>query len=125
MRGGEPNLRSKEAAAFIFLCVRADVCAQLAAATGSRARARAHAANARTRALLDTYHSVRPFTGPEQTAWLPLLRAGALRFWVSRLYDFYRPRAGEMTHAKDPSHFQRVLNAHIAYTHDIPRLLAR
>lgn len=80
---------------------------------------------ARTRALLDAYHSVRPFTGPEQTAWLPLLRAGALRFWVSRLYDFHRPRAGEMTHAKDPSHFQRVLNAHIAHAHDIPRLPAR
>jgi homoserine kinase type II len=69
---------------------------------------------ARVRAMLDAYHAVRPFTDDEQVAWQPMLRAAALRFWLSRLYDLHQPRAAEMLTPHDPTHFERILRERIA-----------
>jgi homoserine kinase type II len=68
----------------------------------------------RTQALLRAYQTVRPFTAAETRQWRSMLRAGALRFWVSRLYDFYRPRAAEMLKPHDPSQFERILRERLS-----------
>jgi homoserine kinase type II len=69
---------------------------------------------ARVRAMLDAYHAVRPFTEAERASWQPMLRAAALRFWLSRLYDFHQPREAEMLTPHDPTHFERILRERIA-----------
>ena len=69
---------------------------------------------ARVRAILDSYHAVRPFTHDEHESWQPMLRAAALRFWLSRLYDFHQPRAAKMLTPHDPTHFERILRERIS-----------
>jgi homoserine kinase type II len=63
----------------------------------------------RADALLAAYGTVRPLTAPERALLPAMLRAAALRFWISRLWDFHLPREASMLKAHDPTHFERVL----------------
>ena len=64
---------------------------------------------ARLDAFMKAYQSVRPLTKEEQASWPLMLRAAALRFWVSRLWDFYLPRDAQMLTPHDPTHFELIL----------------
>lgn len=73
----------------------------------------------RTQTFLRAYDAVRPLQDSERNAWPMMLRQAALRFWLSRLFDKFLPRDGELIHAHDPAHFERVLEHHIASSNAI------
>ncbi|MFZ4742716.1 MAG: homoserine kinase [Betaproteobacteria bacterium] len=74
----------------------------------------AHVAD-RARALLAAYQSVRPLQMAERALLPAMLRAGALRFWISRLWDFHLPRNAAMLTPHDPTHFERVLRERVMH----------
>ena len=55
------------------------------------------------------YRSERKLTDNEQEYLNVALRLAALRFWLSRLEDFYNAKEGEITSIKDPKHFKDIL----------------
>ncbi|MBH1957387.1 MAG: homoserine kinase [Burkholderiales bacterium] len=69
----------------------------------------------RADAFMAAYQTVRPLTAQERTLLPAMQRAGALRFWVSRLWDFHLPRDAAMLQAHDPGHFERVLRERLAH----------
>jgi len=77
-------------------------------------------------ALLQAYHAVRPLGEAEHVFWRAMLRAAALRFWISRLYDQYLPRPAAMLRPHDPSRFEKMLKLRVhapelPWPHTAPR----
>jgi homoserine kinase type II len=67
-------------------------------------------------ALMSEYRRRRELSAAERAAWPLTLRAGALRFFLSRLYDGSFPRDGDVVHVKDPHEYRRILESHRAGT---------
>ncbi|OUR82162.1 homoserine kinase [Cycloclasticus sp. 46_120_T64] len=60
-------------------------------------------------AFIQAYQAIRPFTPEEVQHWPIIIRAAAFRFWLSRLRDVHFPKAGEITHIKDPEAMKSIL----------------
>lgn len=71
-------------------------------------------AEERATALVAAYDRVRPLASGERRLLPALMRAAALRFWLSRLWDLHLPRDATLLTAHDPTHFERVLRQRIA-----------
>jgi len=63
----------------------------------------------RAAAFVAAYDAVRPLETTELRLMPALMRAAALRFWTSRLWDLHLPRDAAVLTAHDPTHFERVL----------------
>lgn len=62
-------------------------------------------------AFMAAYQAIRPLSTDEITHWPLIIRAAAFRFWLSRLRDVHFPKAGEITHLKDPDAMKNILIA--------------
>ncbi len=89
----------------IAVCLN-DWCVDLP--TGAHAPVRADA-------FLQAYGRVRPLAAAERRLLPAMLRAGALRFWVSRLWDYHLPREAALLQPHDPGHFERVLRERVRH----------
>ncbi len=87
-----------------------DWCIDLATGTQDKAR---------SDAFMAAYQAVRPLTAQERTLLPAMQRAGALRFWTSRLWDFHLPREAALLQAHDPGHFERVLRQRVAHPYSL------
>lgn len=66
----------------------------------------------KARHLLSSYRRVRPFT-PQEMAALPLLaRGAAMRFLLTRVYDWINTPEGALVKRKDPLEYLRKLRFH-------------
>jgi homoserine kinase type II len=60
-------------------------------------------------ALLAGYEENRVLCALEKVSFNEALALAALRFWMSRLYDWHFPRHAQCLTPHDPEHFERVL----------------
>ena len=71
----------------------------------------------RSAALLAGYQSVRPLSEAEHAAFPLLCRGAALRFLLTRCYDWLNTPAGALVNRKDPLAFRHRLDFYIAAAH--------
>jgi homoserine kinase type II len=80
----------------------------------------------RAATFVAAYDAVRPLHSGERRLMAALMRAAALRFWLSRLWDYYLPRDASLLTAHDPGHFERVLRERVTEPwHPAPMTSAR
>jgi homoserine kinase type II len=70
----------------------------------------------KSRALLAAYQAVRPLSAQERAALPVLCQGAAIRFLLTRLYDFVNTPAGAMVTRKDPMEYLRRLRFHLSAT---------
>ena len=70
-------------------------------------------AEVRAGAFVAAYETVRPLDGAEARLLPAMLRAAALRFWISRLWDLHLPRDAALLEPHDPAPFERVLRERV------------
>jgi homoserine kinase type II len=63
--------------------------------------------------FVSAYDAVKPLSGDELRLLAAMMRAAALRFWLSRLWDLHLPRQAHILQAHDPAPLERVLRARI------------
>ena len=68
----------------------------------------------RASAMVAAYDAECPLSADALRLLPAMMRAGALRFWTSRLWDFHLPREASMLKPHDPTHFERVLRERVA-----------
>jgi len=73
--------------------------------------------------FLDAYQQQRQLEAIELEALPLMLRLGALRFWLSRLYDKNFPLGGELTFTKNPNEFRHIHQLRSTQTSTLKELL--
>jgi homoserine kinase type II len=68
----------------------------------------------KSRALLVAYEAVRPLSAMERAALPVLCQGAAIRFLLTRLYDWLNTPAGAMVTRKDPLEYLRRLRFHLS-----------
>jgi len=70
----------------------------------------------KSRALLLAYQAIRPLSPQEQAALPVLCQGAAIRFLLTRLYDWLNTPAGALVTRKDPLEYLRRLRFHMTAT---------
>jgi homoserine kinase type II len=68
----------------------------------------------KARALLSAYQAVRPLSDAERAALPVLCQGAAIRFLLTRLYDWLNTPEGALVTRKDPREYLRRLRFHLA-----------
>lgn len=67
---------------------------------------------ARAKRLVEMYDTIRPLSGSELNALPILCRGAAMRFLLTRLYDWLNPVEGAVVRMKDPMDYMKRLKFH-------------